>query len=655
MRERVARWVVGVMMVGWLGAPAPSVRDTAFALVLLDQTIETEGVTLHVQLERDDDRDGNGSAPVSRADRPVRLTIEAKRAPDGTPLTHWWPGAWIDWQIDPLSGSVPTCSQRIGRYLGGSLLARPLVDLTGSYVVTMDQEPSLSVLDPSVNFAGRSSLYRSVSLPAPAVDWVSTPDDRWLVAAVPDAKAVVVVGTGDFTIAHRIDRSRRPRQVLMQPQSRLVWISELEDQAGGKGQGWLTAIDTAAWSIVESFPVGEGLPLVTFAVDGPWVYAASRSARQLTIIDSQRMVVQRTVPLDFAPTGLAATFSQPAPSAQPAQPAQPAEPMLWVVDGKRGRFVRFDVEGRERDRIAVAQTLEWASLSPDGRWVVVATPPTGLTAVATTAPHRMVSIPLSGKPSHLLWSDQFAYVLVPEQGTLSLFTWPSLGEGALPIKSIAIGASALSVKAGGPVASAMALMADGKGTFIAHPTERMIYTYMEGMNAPSQGVRAYGHTPLAVKTVRRTFHEIEPGIYRQWARLPASSGRLMLAIAGESPSVRTCLGLPPLGQEAPRQTKGGWQWAALNKLTARVAEHVTIRLTRESVGEEREDGSPAHVTLRLMRARGGLYDEWPLRRLPDSPNAYEVTGTVREAGTYFLYPTVNGRPSSVPGTLIVEE
>lgn len=646
MRERVARWVVGATILGLFGVAAPSVRDTALAVVLMDQTVEAEGVTLRVQVEREDNRDDNESGPVSRTDRLVRLTLEAKRAPDGTPLTQWWPGAWIDWQIDPLSGSVSTCSQRIGRYLGGSLLARPLVDLTGSYVVTMDQEPSLSILDPSVNFAGRSSLYRSVSLPAPAVDWVSTPDDRWLAAALPDAKAVIVVETGNFTIAHRIDRPRRPRQVFMQPHSRLLWISELEDQVGGKGQGWLTALDTATWSVVESFPVGEGPPLVTFAADGPWVYAASRSARQLTVIDSQRMVVQRAVPLDFAPTGLAATLSKP---------VQPAEPMLWVVDGKKGRLVRFDAEGRERDRIAVAPTLEWASLSPDGRWVVVATPPTGLTAIATTLPYRMVSIPLSGKARDILWSTQFAYVLVPEQGTLSLFAWPSLGEGAVPIKSITIGSSALSVKAGEPVASAMTLMADGKGTFIAHPTERTIYTYMEGMNAPTQGVRAYGHTPVAVKTIRRTFHEIEPGVYRQWVRLPASSGRLMLAIAGESPSVRTCVGFPSLSQEQPRQAKQGWQWAALNKLTARVAEYVTIRLTRESAGEEREDGVHAHVTLRLMRAKGGLYGEWPLRRLPDQPHSYEATGTVDEAGTYFLYPTVNGRPSAVPGTLIVEE
>ncbi len=640
MRERIARWVVGVAILGLFDVAAPSPQDTAFALVLMDQTVEAEGVTLRVQVEREDNRGDNESGPVSQTDRSARLTLEAKRAPDGTPLTQWWPGAWIDWQIDPLSGSVSTCSQRIGRYLGGSLLGRPLVDLTGSYVVTMDQEPSLSILDPSINFAGRSSLYRSVSLPAPAADWVATPDDRWLAVAVPSTKAVIVVETGDFTIAHRIDRPRRPHQVFIQPHSRLLWISELEDQVGGKEQGWLTAIDTATWSVAESFPVGEGPSLVTFAADAPWAYAASRETRQLTVIDSRRMVVHRTLSLDFSPTGLAAS---------------PHEPMLWVVDGKKGRIVRFDADGHERDRLAVAQTLEWASLSPDGRWVVVATPPTGLTAIATTPPHRMVSIPLSGKSRDLLWSDQFAYVLVPDKGMLSLFAWPSLGDGPVPVKSIAIGAQPFPVRSGGPTAPAMALMADGKGTFIAHPTERTIYTYMEGMNAPTQGVRAYGHTPLAVKTVRRTFHEIEPGVYRQWVRLPASSGRLMLAIAAESPSVRACVGLPPLGREMPRQTKEGWQWAAPPKLTAHIAQEVTIRLTRESAGEDREDGSPAHVTLRLMRARGGLYGEWPLRRLADQPHTYEAIGMVHEAGTYFLYPTVNGRPSSVPGTLIVEE
>jgi hypothetical protein len=603
----------------------------------MDQTVQADDVTLQIRLERDDDR----PATVSETDRLYLMTVEVKRGSGGAPLTQWWPGAWIDWSIDPLSGSVPVCAQRIARYLNGSLLSRPLVDLTGSYVVTLDREPSLSILDPSVNFAGRSSLYRSVSLPAPAADWAATPDDRWLMLAVPEARTIVVVETGPFTIAHQIERPRHPVRITMQPNSRLAWISEVEERsAHHEGNGWLTAVDTATWSVVESFPVGVGRPLVTFAANGPWAYAVSPSARRLTMIDTRRMVVHRTVSLDFSPTGLAAV---------------PQEPSLWLVDGKRGRIVRFDAEGHERDRMAVAPTLEWASISPDGRWVLVATPSVGLTAIAASAPHRMVAIPLAGQPADLLWTDQFAYILVPDQGMLSLFSWPLLGEETIPVKSIAVGDRAWGSRPASLGSSTMALMTDGKGVFIAHPTERTIYTYMEGMNAPTQGVRTHGHSPLAVRTIRRTFQEVEPGVYQQWVRLPASRGRLVLAIAGESPPVRACVGLPSLAQETTKQGTDSWQWTALPKLRVRVAESVTIHLNGKSAAEEQGNSPPGRVTLRLMRAKGGLYDEWPMRELSDRSGTYEATGTVQEAGTFFLYPTVNGRPASVPGTLLVEE
>jgi DNA-binding beta-propeller fold protein YncE len=410
----------------------------------MDQTVQTEDVTLQIRLERED----GGPATGSETDRLFRMTVEAKRGSGGAPLAQWWPGAWIDWSIDPLSGSVPVCGQRIARYLGGSLLSRPLVDLTGSYVVTLDQEPSLSVLDPSVNFAGRSSLYRSIPLPAPAADWVATPDDRWMMVAVPEARRIVVVEAGPFTIARQIERPRRPVRIAVQPNSRLVWISEVEERSHDHArdherQGWLTAVDTATWSVVESFPVGEGSPLVAFASNDSWVYAVSPSARRLTIVDARRMVVHRTVSLDFAPTGLVAA---------------PHDPVFWLVDGKKGRVVRVDAEGRERDRLAVAPALEWASISPDGRWVLVATPPAGLTAIPTTPPHRMVTIPLAGRAAELLWSDRFVYVLIPDQRTLSLFSWPSLGQETTPVKSVAIGDRAWGSRPAFLVSSTMALM-----------------------------------------------------------------------------------------------------------------------------------------------------------------------------------------------------
>ncbi|MBL0038988.1 MAG: hypothetical protein IPP36_10915 [Nitrosomonadales bacterium] len=43
-------------------------------------------------------------------------------------------------------------------------MQRPLLDLTGYYVMTLDTEPGVSVLDPAVSFSGRAVCVLSAKL-----------------------------------------------------------------------------------------------------------------------------------------------------------------------------------------------------------------------------------------------------------------------------------------------------------------------------------------------------------------------------------------------------------------------------------------------------------------------------------------------------------
>ena len=139
----------------------------------LERQIEREGVSMTVRIDALDEQ----APSTPQAGQLVRLSLDGKRLADDQALSNWRIGAWLDRETDAMSGAVPICGQRIGRYLSGNLVNRPLLDLTGYFVLTMDAEPSVSVLDPSVSFSGRSSLYSAMKLDGKGFDWIKTSDD----------------------------------------------------------------------------------------------------------------------------------------------------------------------------------------------------------------------------------------------------------------------------------------------------------------------------------------------------------------------------------------------------------------------------------------------------------------------------------------------
>ena len=169
----------------------------------LDRVIEREGISLHLRVDAIED-----DAPLRpQFGQSVRLRLEGTRLADDQPLSNWAVGAWLDREVDALSGAVPVCGQRVGRFLSGNLLGRPLLDLTGYYVLSLDAEPSISVLDPAVNFSGRSSLYAAMKLQGRGFDWAKTEDDARLFVALP---WVALRKICDLRSRHRRRRCRAP-------------------------------------------------------------------------------------------------------------------------------------------------------------------------------------------------------------------------------------------------------------------------------------------------------------------------------------------------------------------------------------------------------------------------------------------------------------
>ena len=95
-----------------------------------------------------------------------RITDEAT----GKPVQRLAPGAWMDMGEnirDREGAEQKSCKDKIALYLKGVVGIRPMIDLNSYYVVVMNRDASVSILDPTVSMVGRTSTLAQVKLPAP--------------------------------------------------------------------------------------------------------------------------------------------------------------------------------------------------------------------------------------------------------------------------------------------------------------------------------------------------------------------------------------------------------------------------------------------------------------------------------------------------------
>lgn len=69
-----------------------------------------------------------------------------------------YPAAWIDlsktWKGHQLKDL--TCKDRVEIYLKGIVGMRPMIDLNSYFILVLNQDPTISVIDPIVGITGRT-------------------------------------------------------------------------------------------------------------------------------------------------------------------------------------------------------------------------------------------------------------------------------------------------------------------------------------------------------------------------------------------------------------------------------------------------------------------------------------------------------------------
>jgi YVTN family beta-propeller protein len=587
---------------------ASAAATAASAHPPLVHTLDHEGVKIEVRVEPVD------GAPSLVEGGHVRVAVTVEDGHTGRPLSGLFPAAWMD--LLPAGGDVEadSCNQKVEGFLGGSLLSRAELDLNVFYVVTLNEEPTITVVDPLFGFGG-SKLLARVRLGGQGFDWALTTDQERLFVSVPENGSVAMIDTASWELLTRIDVAGSPRRVALQPDGAFLWVSHDEG---------VSMVGTTALKELARIPTGAGPHDLAFSADGRFAFVANAGAGTVSVVDVAERRKLRDVAVGGRPVSL--SFSATASS-------------LYVGD-RSGQVVAIDGEGQGVvARVTVEPGVGQVRVTPDGRWALAVNPDEDSLYVVDTASNRLVQNgQVEAGPVEIAFSDELAYVSHRGSDLVLMLPLAALGAEGQPLQVIDFpgGTAPAGLR---PETSAAAGMAQAPGApamLVANHGDSSIYFYKEGMAAPLGQFKNYGRQPRAVLVVDRSLDEKSPGVYETatWLTRP---GAYELALFLDSPRVVHCI---PLSVAADAD--------------AEARRRPTLAVEPLGVPAEVPVGRPVDIAFRLTDPRddqpiGGLDDvavlavlspgTWHDRALTEEigDGVYRLRFTPPHEGVYYVY------------------
>lgn len=596
-----------------------------------------DGVVVDFSLKRIDVPD----APLLEGDF-VEARFRLTDATSGKPVPGLKPAAWLDMAgvVGGKRGEVRECKDRIALYLQGSVGIRPLVDLNSYYLLVLNADASISVIDPVVSMTGSTSLFATVVLKRPAADWAKRRDHKRLYVSMPRAGEVAVIDAEAFKVVATVEAGTRPTRVALQADGRYLWVGNDAAEASASG---VSVVDVESLKKVASIPTGKGHHEIAFSADDQHAFVSNRDQGTVSVIDVARFAKVRD--LRTGPLPISVAYS-------------PLSRSIYVADGKDGRIAVVDPSRLEVvTRVATRPGLGPMRFTPDGRWGFAVNPAENAVFVLDAAENRLAhTIPVGGKPFQVTFTRSFAYVRLLDSEQVKMVNLLSLGQDKKPMVQ-SFGAGTGTPRQAGELALAdtVSQASTDAAVFVLNPADGNTYFYMEGMNAPMGSYGSYGHRPQAVGVVDRSLKELEPGVYASRLRLPAA-GTYDVAFLLDNPRILHCFAAeagvnPALRREGAVAIQYlDWPGRVATGETA-----VRLRLSDASSGAPRT--GVRDLTLKYYAVPGDLRTEVIAREVGEG--IYEAKLALPRAGLWYVFvgaPSLRAQFRDTPfRSLLVEE
>jgi YVTN family beta-propeller protein len=590
---------------------------------LFVQSAGREGIAVEFSIQHADPSKAEAKELQEGDDARIRFKITDTAT--GRPVRSLNPAAWMDLIAKEEIKGAKTCEQKVKAFLGGSIFGRAELDLNVYNVLTLNDDASISVVDPLFSFGG-TKLLGMVVLDSPGDDWVITSNETRVYVSLPDTTKVAVVDTAGWSVVRNIELERRPGRICLQPDERLLWVADDSLSTETAEASAVTAIDTSRLEPVGRITTGRGRHEIAFGDVSSQAFVTNERDGTVSLIDTRDLKKHADIRTGTGPLSVA--FS---PLAKMAY-VSAGDGTITVVDGVRRRVV---------SQIKAEPGLSQIRFAPGGRWGFVVNSAKAEVHILDAATNRIVqTADVENEPFQVAFSAEFAYVrhrksenvlMMPlkavglEGRPVQVFSFP--GGKFAPAETARVGAADTIVQASGENA-----------VLVASPLDKAIYYYREGMAAPVGNFSNYGRQPRAVLVVDHSLKEREsPGVYESVVRL-RKPGNYDVVFFLDSPRIVHCFSAtvnPNLASEAARRAgKINIQHLVLKRRVATQKQTgLRFRLTDEQTEAPISGLTDVEVLTTLMPG------VWHKRHLasPQDDGVYVLDFAPPRAGLYYIY------------------
>ena len=577
------------------------------------QNIVREGIAVEFKIES-----AAGKSELMEAEEAV-VTFRVADAAIKTPITGLNLAAWMALREGGNAPEAAQCREKVQSFMQGSLRARPDVDLNAYYILALNTEPNISVIDPLLSFGG-SKLVTLVFLRSPGEDWVLTNDRKRLFVSMPQINQVAVVDTGTSKVLTNIDTGARPTRLRLQPDERYLWVGT--DGLSASEPTGVTVIDAVEPKRLADIQTGAGHHELSFSPDNRYAFVTNQQDGTLSVVDVLKLAKTKDVKVGAAPVSV-----EWSPLSRALYVASEAEGTIAVVDAQRQEVLT---------RIMAKPGLRSVRFAPGGRYGFAINTRENAAFIFDASTNRLLhAVPIGKSPDQVTFTNAFAYIHSSGSEQVDLIRLATIGK-QLDIAHFPGGQMPPEKAQGRGIADLIVPAPESNAVLVANPADKQIYYYTEGMAAPMGSFQNYRREPKAVMVVDRSLREMAPGIYSTTVKLP-KAGVYDVALLSDSPRIIHC-----------------FEAAAAQNPAVQRAPAIALRLEYLMAQKEIRVGEDLRVRFRLVDAatgktKDGLKDVrvlfflspgiWQTRNFAQSvgDGIYEVTVRPPQTGVYMVF------------------
>lgn len=492
----------------------PSVAPARWKKV--ERTLLRDGIALQLEVQPVEQQ---GASSATQTGMALRVRLAVNDSATHAPLTGLHPSIWMSLY----AGEDIPCSARVRAFLRRGLLEKqPELDLNDYYVLVLNQDSTIHVVDPQFS-SGRSRLVTSIALPGRADDWLLSADQSRLLVSISQAGEIVMIDTATWTVIHRVKISSA-QKIAMQPDEHYLWASYSGSESG------VAVLSAADLHLITRIPLHAGRHDIAFSNDSRLAFVTDPGASSVSVFDVTRLTRIREL-------------KTPGPASSIAYSAASQFAYLTTTSGS---ILAINERGEIVSRMEAESGLARIAFFRDGRFGFALNPEKGKLHVIDAAKNTLVqTAKIDAAPEQIAFSDQLAYIVRRDSDLIEMLPLDPMGAPGAAVSTVDLPAAhnAFTHATADELTTTMVQAPGENAVVIANAADKAVFYYEEGMAAPMGTFSNFGKPPRSVLVVDHSLKEKSPGTYESAGRLE-KPGMYVVPVLLDSPRIIECFTLP---------------------------------------------------------------------------------------------------------------